>query len=51
MIPNPQPNNPLHTIPFEMILTQLVQKFDWAELSKHIPLALLLQGVLYAHSG
>jgi uncharacterized protein (DUF2132 family) len=38
MIPNPQPNNPLHGITLEMILTQLVQKYGWAEMSKRIPL-------------
>jgi uncharacterized protein (DUF2132 family) len=39
MIPNPQPNNPLHGITLEMILTQLVQKYSWAELCKRIPLS------------
>jgi uncharacterized protein (DUF2132 family) len=40
MIPNPQlqPNNPLHGITLEMILTQLVQQYGWAELSKRIPI-------------
>ena len=38
MIPNPQPNNPLHGITLEMILTQLVQQYGWAGLSKRIPL-------------
>lgn len=36
MIPNPQSNNPLHGITLEMMLTQLVEKFGWAELSKRI---------------
>jgi uncharacterized protein (DUF2132 family) len=36
MSPNPQPNNPLHGITLEMILTQLVQQYGWAELSKRI---------------
>ena len=38
MIPNPQPNNPLHGITLEMILTQLVQQYGWVELSKRIPI-------------
>lgn len=38
MIPNPQPNNLLHGITLEMILTQLVQQYGWAELSKRIPI-------------
>jgi uncharacterized protein (DUF2132 family) len=40
MIPNPQlqPNNPLHGITLEMILTHLVQHYGWAELSKRIPI-------------
>jgi uncharacterized protein (DUF2132 family) len=37
MIPNPQPNNPLHGITLEMMLTQLVEKYGWSELSKRIP--------------
>jgi uncharacterized protein (DUF2132 family) len=38
MIPNPQPNNPLHGITLEMILTELVQKYGWAGLCQRIPL-------------
>jgi len=38
MIPNPQPNNPLHGITLEMILTQLVQQYGWSDLSKRIPI-------------
>lgn len=38
MNPNPQPNNPLHGITLEMILTQLVEQFGWVELSKRIPI-------------
>jgi uncharacterized protein (DUF2132 family) len=38
MNPNPQPNNPLHAITLEMMLTQLVQQYGWAELSKRIPI-------------
>jgi uncharacterized protein (DUF2132 family) len=38
MIPNSQPNNPLHGITLEMILTQLVQQYGWVELSKRIPI-------------
>ncbi len=38
MLPNPQINNPLHGITLEMILSQLVEKYGWAELSKMIPI-------------
>jgi len=38
MNPNPQPNNPLHGITLEMMLTQLVEKYGWAELSKRVPI-------------
>ena len=33
-----QPNNPLHGITLEMILTQLVAQYGWAELGKQIPI-------------
>lgn len=36
MIPNPQPNNPLHGITLEMMLNYLVEQYGWAELSKRI---------------
>lgn len=36
MLPNPQPNNPLHGITLEMMLTQLVEHYGWAELSRRI---------------
>lgn len=35
---NPQPNNPLHGITLEMILTQLVKQYGWAELGRRIPI-------------
>jgi uncharacterized protein (DUF2132 family) len=38
VIPNPQPNNPLHGITLEMILTHLVQQYGWAELAKRVPI-------------
>jgi uncharacterized protein (DUF2132 family) len=38
MIPNPQPNNPLHGLTLETILTFLVQQYGWPELSKRIPI-------------
>ena len=34
----PQPNNPLHGVTLEMIVTQLVQQYGWAELGKRIPI-------------
>lgn len=38
MTPNPQSKDPLHGITLEMILTQLVEQYGWAELSKRIPI-------------
>ncbi len=35
---NPQPNNPLHGITLEMLLTQLVNQYGWAELGRRIPI-------------
>ena len=34
----PQPNNPLHGITLEMIVTQLVNQYGWVELGKRIPI-------------
>jgi uncharacterized protein (DUF2132 family) len=34
----PNPNNPLHGITLEMILTALVEKHGWQELSTRIPI-------------
>ena len=33
-----QPNNPLHGITLEMILTHLVHRYGWAELGTRIPI-------------
>jgi uncharacterized protein (DUF2132 family) len=38
LLPKPQINNPLHGITLEMMLTQLVEKYGWPELSKRIPI-------------
>ena len=35
---NSQPNNPLHGITLETMLTQLVQQYGWAELGERIPI-------------
>jgi uncharacterized protein (DUF2132 family) len=35
---NSQPNNPLHAITLEMILTHLVKQYGWAELGRRIPI-------------
>ena len=35
---NTQPNNPLHGITLETILTRLVEQYDWAELGNRIPI-------------
>lgn len=38
MTAHPQPNNPLHGITLEKIVTQLVEQYGWAELGKRIPI-------------
>ena len=35
---NSQPNNPLHGITLELLLTQLVEQYGWAELGRRIPI-------------
>ena len=35
---NSQSNDPLHGIKLEMIVTQLVDRYGWAELGKRIPI-------------
>lgn len=37
-MPNLQTNDPLHGITLEMIVTQLVDQYGWAELGKRIPI-------------
>ncbi|MBK6793680.1 MAG: DUF2132 domain-containing protein [Anaerolineales bacterium] len=34
----PQPNNPLHGVTLEMIVTQLVSQYGWVELGRRIPI-------------
>ncbi|MFZ1625195.1 MAG: VF530 family protein [Gammaproteobacteria bacterium] len=34
----PQPNNPLHGITLEMIVSELVAHFGWEELGRQIPI-------------
>ena len=38
MMANFQPNNPLHGITLQMIVTHLVEKYGWADLGKRIPI-------------
>lgn len=38
MTQSPQPNNPLHGVTLEMIVTQLVSQYGWVELGKRIPI-------------
>jgi uncharacterized protein (DUF2132 family) len=38
MLTNPHPNDPLHGVTLEMILTHLIQEYGWVELSKRIPI-------------
>ncbi|HSB00824.1 MAG TPA: VF530 family protein [Anaerolineales bacterium] len=33
-----QPNNPLHGVTLEMILTSLMEQYGWEELGKRIPI-------------
>lgn len=40
---NPQPKNPLHGITLEMIVTQLVSQYGWAELGRRIPVRCFLE--------
>ncbi len=35
-MPNPQPNNPLHGVTLESLLTQLVTHYGWEELGRRI---------------
>lgn len=35
---NPHPNDQLHGLTLEMILTHLIQQYGWVELSKRIPI-------------
>jgi uncharacterized protein (DUF2132 family) len=35
-MPNEQPNNPLHGVTLEMILTRLVEQYGWEELGRRI---------------
>jgi uncharacterized protein (DUF2132 family) len=37
-MPTEQPNNPLHGVTLEMILTQLVEQYGWDELGRRIPI-------------
>lgn len=39
----PQPKNPLHGITLEMIVTQLVQQYGWAELGRRIPIRCFME--------
>ena len=36
MSPNPQPNNPLHSVTLEMILTRLMEQYGWEGLGRRI---------------
>ena len=38
MMANSQPNNPLHGITLETIITKLVEQYGWAELGNRIPI-------------
>jgi uncharacterized protein (DUF2132 family) len=37
-MPTEQPNNPLHGVTLEVIVTQLVEQYGWDELGKRIPI-------------
>lgn len=38
MTSNEQPNNPLHGITLEVIVTKLFEEYGWVELGKRIPI-------------
>jgi uncharacterized protein (DUF2132 family) len=38
MTQTPQPNNPLHGITLETIVTQLVERYGWEELGRRVPI-------------
>lgn len=40
---NFQPNNPLHGITLEMILSQLVKQYGWVELGNRIPVKCFIE--------
>lgn len=35
---NPHPNDPLHGVTLEMILTRLVERHGWAALAREVPI-------------
>ena len=37
-MPNEHPNDPLHGVTLEMILTRLVERYGWDELGKRVPI-------------
>ena len=37
-MPNEHPNDPLHGVTLEMILTRLVEQYGWDELGKRVPI-------------
>ncbi len=37
-MPDPQPNNPLHGVTLEAIVTRLVEHYGWTELGRNIPI-------------
>ena len=37
-MPNEHPNDPLHGITLEMVVTRLVDRYGWDELGKRIPI-------------
>jgi len=38
MTDRPQPNNPLHGITLEMMVSELAARFGWQELGRQIPI-------------
>lgn len=37
-MPNEHPKDPLHGVTLEVILTRLVEQYDWSELGERIPI-------------
>ncbi|MBN8655370.1 MAG: VF530 family DNA-binding protein [Anaerolineae bacterium] len=47
MTDSPQPNNPLHGITLETIVTQLVERYGWADM---LALTCSMSGFIKSHS-
>lgn len=46
----PQPNNPLHAVTLEILLTRLVERYGWAELGRRVRIQCFLSDPSIASS-